>query len=196
MFLVSLNWSTFPFSSTEIDDMLRKSTNLLLTRTLSGCLQNLIRKPHIGLTEVSVAFLQSPCAYQIQYSVRECMYTSVAWWSYVTVLQLVQIIINTTHLEQACKYLEDFITNITNVSPETIHTTRLYGLSTFKVRYLASLVYNDAVVFSCDFFSFNCNNKILTNRAAFNSLNRTAAGFSEEPLPDLYMEPFRSFSGL
>ncbi|RXN02059.1 Exocyst complex component 6 [Acipenser ruthenus] len=83
-------------SSTEIDDMLRKSTNLLLTRTLSSCLQNLIKKPHIGLTE------------------------------------LVQIIINTTHLEQACKYLEDFITNITNVSPETIHTTRLYGLSTFK----------------------------------------------------------------
>ncbi|XP_067100814.1 exocyst complex component 6 isoform X2 [Osmerus mordax] len=83
-------------SSTEIDDMLRKSTNLLLTRTLSSCLQNLIKKPHIGLTE------------------------------------LVQIIINTTHLEQACKYLEDFITNITNVSPETVHTTRLYGLSTFK----------------------------------------------------------------
>ena len=40
------------FSSTEIDDMLRKSTNLLLTRTLSSCLQNLIKKPHIGLTEV------------------------------------------------------------------------------------------------------------------------------------------------
>uniref|UniRef100_A0A8C5CVK4 Exocyst complex component n=1 Tax=Gadus morhua TaxID=8049 RepID=A0A8C5CVK4_GADMO len=85
-----------PFSSTEIDDMLRKSTNLLLTRTLSGCLQNLIKKPHIGLTE------------------------------------LVQIIINTTHLEQACRYLEDFITNITTVSPEAVHTTRLYGLSTFK----------------------------------------------------------------
>uniref|UniRef100_G3RZI4 Exocyst complex component n=1 Tax=Gorilla gorilla gorilla TaxID=9595 RepID=G3RZI4_GORGO len=83
-------------SSTEIDDMLRKSTNLLLTRTLSSCLLNLIRKPHIGLTE------------------------------------LVQIIINTTHLEQACKYLEDFITNITNISQETVHTTRLYGLSTFK----------------------------------------------------------------
>ncbi|XP_034049715.1 exocyst complex component 6-like isoform X2 [Thalassophryne amazonica] len=83
-------------SSTEIDDMLRKSTNLLLTRTLSYCLQNLIKKPHVGLTE------------------------------------LVQIIINTTHLEQACRYLEDFITNITNVSPETVHTTRLYGLSTFK----------------------------------------------------------------
>uniref|UniRef100_A0A8C3II59 Exocyst complex component n=1 Tax=Chrysemys picta bellii TaxID=8478 RepID=A0A8C3II59_CHRPI len=83
-------------SSTEIDDMLRKSTNLLLTRTLSSCLQNLIKKPHIGLTE------------------------------------LVQIIINTTHLEQACKYLEDFITNITNISQETVHTARLYGLSTFK----------------------------------------------------------------
>ncbi|XP_010226004.1 PREDICTED: exocyst complex component 6-like [Tinamus guttatus] len=83
-------------SSTEIDDMLRKSTNLLLTRTLSSCLQNLIKKPHIGLTE------------------------------------LVQIIINTTHLEQACKYLEDFITNITSVSQVTVHTARLYGLSTFK----------------------------------------------------------------
>ncbi|XP_053165463.1 exocyst complex component 6 isoform X2 [Hemicordylus capensis] len=83
-------------SSTEIDDMLRKSTNLLLTRTLSSCLQNLIKKPHIGLTE------------------------------------LVQIIINTTHLEQACKYLEDFITNVTNISQEAVHTARLYGLSTFK----------------------------------------------------------------
>ncbi|XP_044276595.1 exocyst complex component 6 isoform X5 [Varanus komodoensis] len=83
-------------SSTEIDDMLRKATNLLLTRTLSSCLQNLIKKPHMGLTE------------------------------------LVQIIINTTHLEQACKYLEDFITNITNISQETLHTARLYGLSTFK----------------------------------------------------------------
>uniref|UniRef100_A0A3B4B3S0 Exocyst complex component n=1 Tax=Periophthalmus magnuspinnatus TaxID=409849 RepID=A0A3B4B3S0_9GOBI len=47
-------------------------------------------------------------------------------------VQLVQIIINSTHLEQACRYLEEFITNITNVSPETVHTTRLYGLSTFK----------------------------------------------------------------
>uniref|UniRef100_A0A8C3V496 Exocyst complex component n=1 Tax=Catharus ustulatus TaxID=91951 RepID=A0A8C3V496_CATUS len=83
-------------SSTEIDDMLRKSTNLLLTRTLSSCLQNLIKKPHIGLTE------------------------------------LVQIIINTTHLEQACKYLEDFISNITNISQLTVHTARLYGLATFK----------------------------------------------------------------
>ncbi|KAG8435201.1 hypothetical protein GDO86_013225 [Hymenochirus boettgeri] len=83
-------------SSTEIDDMLRKSTNLLLTRTLNSGLQNVIKKPHIGLTE------------------------------------LVQIIINTTHLEQACKYLEEFITNITNISPDTVHTTRLYGLSTFK----------------------------------------------------------------
>ncbi|KAM9325071.1 exocyst complex component 6 [Gastrophryne carolinensis] len=83
-------------SSTEIDDMLRKSTNLLLTRTLSSGLQSLIKKPHIGLTE------------------------------------LVQIIINTTHLELACKYLEDFITNITGISPETVHTTRLYGLATFK----------------------------------------------------------------
>uniref|UniRef100_A0A8C2KCT6 Exocyst complex component n=1 Tax=Cyprinus carpio TaxID=7962 RepID=A0A8C2KCT6_CYPCA len=96
IFMFYYHHDNFFLFSTEIDDMLRKSTNLLLTRTLSSCLQNLIKKPHIGLTE------------------------------------LVQIIINTTHLEYACKYLEDFITNITNVSPETVHTTRLYGLSTFK----------------------------------------------------------------
>ncbi|XP_041073945.1 exocyst complex component 6B isoform X4 [Polyodon spathula] len=83
-------------SSTEIDDMIRKSTNLLLARTLSNCLQNVIKKRNVGLTE------------------------------------LVQIIINTTHLEQSCRYLEEFITNITNVPPETVQATKLYGTSTFK----------------------------------------------------------------
>nr|XP_020856656.1 exocyst complex component 6B isoform X1 [Phascolarctos cinereus] len=83
-------------SSTEVDDMIRKSTNLLLTRTLSSSLQNVIKRKNVGLTE------------------------------------LVQIIINTTHLEKSCKYLEEFITNITNVLPETVHTTKLYGTTTFK----------------------------------------------------------------
>ncbi|XP_017692364.1 PREDICTED: exocyst complex component 6B [Lepidothrix coronata] len=46
--------------------------------------------------------------------------------------RLVQIIINTTHLEKSCKFLEEFITNITNVLPETVHTTKLYGTTTFK----------------------------------------------------------------
>uniref|UniRef100_A0A8D0G8F3 Exocyst complex component n=1 Tax=Sphenodon punctatus TaxID=8508 RepID=A0A8D0G8F3_SPHPU len=83
-------------SSTEVDDMIRKSTNLLLTRTLSSCLQNVIKRRNVGLTE------------------------------------LVQIIINTTHLEKSCRFLEEFITNITNVLPETVHTTKLYGTTTFK----------------------------------------------------------------
>ncbi|XP_054845918.1 exocyst complex component 6B isoform X2 [Eublepharis macularius] len=83
-------------SSTEVDDMIRKSTNLLLTRTLSHCLQNVIKKRNVGLTE------------------------------------LVQVIINTTHLEKSCQFLEEFITNITNVLPETVHTTKLYGTTTFK----------------------------------------------------------------
>ncbi|XP_062991926.1 exocyst complex component 6B [Elgaria multicarinata webbii] len=83
-------------SSTEVDDMIRKSTNLLLTRTLSNCLQNVIKRRNVGLTE------------------------------------LVQIIINTTHLEKSCRFLEEFITNITNVLPETVHTTKLYGTTTFK----------------------------------------------------------------
>ncbi|TSL34635.1 Exocyst complex component 6B [Bagarius yarrelli] len=83
-------------SSTEIDDMIRKSTNLLLTRTLSHCLQYAIKKKNVGLAE------------------------------------LVQIIVNTTHLELSCHYLEEFISNITNVPPDTVNTTKLYGTSTFK----------------------------------------------------------------
>ncbi|XP_006815439.2 exocyst complex component 6B-like, partial [Saccoglossus kowalevskii] len=39
-------------SHTEVDDMVRKSTNLLLSRTLSGCLSALIKKTHLGLAEV------------------------------------------------------------------------------------------------------------------------------------------------
>ncbi|KAM8880712.1 exocyst complex component 6B isoform 1-T1 [Synchiropus picturatus] len=83
-------------SSTEVDDMIRKSTNLLLTRTLSHCLQYAIKKKNVGLAE------------------------------------LVQVIINTTHLEQSCHFLEEFISNITNVPPDTANTTKLYGTSTFK----------------------------------------------------------------
>ncbi|CAF94048.1 unnamed protein product, partial [Tetraodon nigroviridis] len=83
-------------SSTEVDDMIRKSTNLLLTRTLSHCLQYAIKKKNVGLAE------------------------------------LVQVIINTTHLEQSCHYLEEFISNITNVPPHTANATKLYGTSTFK----------------------------------------------------------------
>ncbi|XP_034146265.1 exocyst complex component 6B isoform X3 [Esox lucius] len=83
-------------SSTEVDDMIRKSTNLLLTRTLSHCLQYAIKKKNVGLAE------------------------------------LVQLILNTTHLEASCVYLEGFISNITDVPPDTANTTKLYGTSTFK----------------------------------------------------------------
>ncbi|XP_077597850.1 exocyst complex component 6B [Stigmatopora nigra] len=83
-------------SSTEVDDMIRKSTNLLLTRTLSHCLHYAIKKKNVGLAE------------------------------------LVQVIINTTHLEQSCHFLEEFISNITNVPPDTANATKLYGTSTFK----------------------------------------------------------------
>ena len=39
-------------SQTEIEDMVRKSTNLLLTKTLSGCLSALIKKPNLGLLQL------------------------------------------------------------------------------------------------------------------------------------------------
>lgn len=51
-----------------------------------------------------------------------------------------QVIINTTHLEQSCHFLEEFISNITNVPPDSANATKLYGTSTFKVRPPSPLV--------------------------------------------------------
>lgn len=39
-------------SQTEVEDMVRKATNLLLTRTLGGCLSSLIKKPNVGLLQL------------------------------------------------------------------------------------------------------------------------------------------------
>lgn len=57
--------------------MVRRSTNLLLTRTLSGCLASLIKRPGLGL------------------------------------LQLIQITINTFHLEEANTLLEHYVARLT-----------------------------------------------------------------------------------
>ncbi|XP_015431615.1 PREDICTED: exocyst complex component 6 [Dufourea novaeangliae] len=40
------------FTQTEIDEMICKSTNLLLTKTFSGCLSSLFRKPSLALLQV------------------------------------------------------------------------------------------------------------------------------------------------
>ncbi|KAI5706490.1 hypothetical protein M8J76_006185 [Diaphorina citri] len=39
-------------SQSEVDDMMRKSTNLLLTRTFSGCLSSLFHKPSLALNQI------------------------------------------------------------------------------------------------------------------------------------------------
>ncbi|XP_070540894.1 exocyst complex component 6B-like isoform X2 [Ptychodera flava] len=83
-------------SHTEVDDMVRKSANLLLSRTLSGCLSALIKKAHLGLAE------------------------------------LIQITINTTHLEKSCVFLEEFISNITGAPADSKHATSLQGVTIFK----------------------------------------------------------------
>ncbi|XP_071949285.1 exocyst complex component 6B-like isoform X1 [Antedon mediterranea] len=83
-------------SQNEMDDMIRKSTNILLTRTLSGCLSELIRKPLLGLAE------------------------------------LVQVTVNTMHLENACKYLETFISNITGAVGENISAAGLQSSNIFR----------------------------------------------------------------
>ena len=64
-------------SQAEIDETVRKSTNILLTRTLSGCLSSLIRKDKLSL------------------------------------IQLIQIDINTHYLEETNVHLEKYISEIT-----------------------------------------------------------------------------------
>ena len=83
-------------SHTEIDDMVRKATNMLMTRTLAGCLQTLIKRHNL------------------------------------TLLQLIQISINTKYLEQACSYLEDHIGGITGAEKDSVHVASLQGVNTFK----------------------------------------------------------------
>ena len=61
----------------EVDETVRKATNILLTRTLSGCLSSLIRRTNLSL------------------------------------LQLIQIDINTYHLEETNVHLEKYISEIT-----------------------------------------------------------------------------------
>ena len=67
-------------SQAEIDETVRKSTNILLTRTLSGCLSSLIRRDNLSL------------------------------------LQLIQIDINTYHLEETNLHLEKYISEITGLN--------------------------------------------------------------------------------
>ncbi|KAK3094794.1 hypothetical protein FSP39_006322 [Pinctada imbricata] len=59
-------------SHTEIDDMIRKSTNLLLTRTLGGCLSSLIKTPNLTLLQliqiaINMNYLEQSCTYLEEY---------------------------------------------------------------------------------------------------------------------------------
>jgi len=83
-------------SPAEIDETVRKSTNILLTRTLSGCLSSLIRRDNLSL------------------------------------LQLIQIDINTYHLEETNIHLEKYISDITGTNYDSNHIARLQGGSIFK----------------------------------------------------------------
>lgn len=82
-------------TQTDLDETVRRSTNLLLTRTLSGCLSSLIRKPGLSL------------------------------------LQLIQIVINTVHLEETNIFLENFITEVTEIE-DANQVARLQARSMFK----------------------------------------------------------------
>ncbi|UJR27102.1 hypothetical protein I4U23_008402 [Adineta vaga] len=85
-------------SKTEIDDMIRKPTNLLLTKTLK-----------MSLVELTAAESEA----QLNFS------------------QLVQICINTLHLENAMPYLEDYIVALVHGSTKQLGL-RLQGASMLK----------------------------------------------------------------
>lgn len=70
-------------SQTEIEDMVRKSTNLLLTKTLSGCLSALIKKPNLGLIQliqitINTNYLEQASVYLEDYITRTigCNYSN------------------------------------------------------------------------------------------------------------------------
>lgn len=59
-------------SQNETEDMVRKSTNILLTRTLSGCLSSLIKKPNLGLLQliqitINTNYLEDSSVYLEEY---------------------------------------------------------------------------------------------------------------------------------
>jgi hypothetical protein len=59
-------------SQVEVDEMIRKSMNLLLTRTFSGCLSSTFRSPHINLQEIiqiiiDTGFLEEATIYLDQF---------------------------------------------------------------------------------------------------------------------------------
>ncbi|XP_074598620.1 exocyst complex component Sec15 [Brevipalpus obovatus] len=65
-------------SQTEIEDMVRKSTNYLLTRTLSGCLSGLIKKPNLGLLQliqiaINTNYLEDSMSYLEEYITKSAM---------------------------------------------------------------------------------------------------------------------------
>jgi len=52
VFFSALCSESLIYSRTEVDDMVRKFTNVLLTRTLGGCMASLIRRPCLTLLQV------------------------------------------------------------------------------------------------------------------------------------------------
>jgi hypothetical protein len=83
-------------SNTDLDEAVRKSTNILLSKVLSAELSKVVR----GKT--------------------------------LTLIQLAQISVNTTHLQSACSYLEAYISKITMSVGDDLHINRLHGASVFK----------------------------------------------------------------
>lgn len=70
-------------SHTEIDDMIRRSTNVLLTRTLSGSVSVLLRQPNLSLLQliqvaVNMNYLEKSCDFLEEFISNTTGYVSTA----------------------------------------------------------------------------------------------------------------------
>ena len=99
----------------ELDETVRRSANLLLTRTLSGCLRLLSLLLPLSLPQ-----------YCFSFSNFSSYFSSLIRKPNLSLLQLIQIVINTVHLEDTNIYLENFISGEEEWFRKYIMTTHLH----------------------------------------------------------------------
>ncbi|KAK1890213.1 Exocyst complex component 6B, partial [Dissostichus eleginoides] len=103
-----------------------------LKEFIYACLKRLHASVSCSNTKQTVLYIQSSGAYLASIASDLTETKSVVLVELADAASMKIVIINTTHLEQSCHFLEEFISNITNVPPDSANATKLYGMSTFK----------------------------------------------------------------
>jgi hypothetical protein len=135
-------------SNTDVDDMVRQATNHLLSKVLSS------KSAVVGSTLSSAVVTPPPFP---RFHISPGLLAGTAQVRHLTLPQLTQISVNTTHLEvsarldecrqaacptklpslplfsqKSCDALEKYITSLTGSIGNDVHNTRLHGADYFK----------------------------------------------------------------